>query len=427
MEIGLNEGGEKHLDILHVVQGYTPAVGGTELQIQRVSEELVSQFGDRVTVFTTDCFNAGGFVDPSAPRMPAGLEEINGVRVRRFRVVNWAGPLLKPVQWLAFKLGLPFNEYLRVWYSGPHIPGLAAAIEGQPADVVVGASFPLLHMFTTLKSAQQAGRPVVLIGNQHPQDRWGYQRPMIDKAIRRANAYIAMTGYEADTVIQRGAPADRVVTIGSGVDPAAFTSASREASRLRLNLPQSAPVVGFIGQLGRNKGVDTLLRAMPAVWQAFPEARLLVAGARTSYQPHLEAIIAAWTPEQRTRAVFRYNFAEEEKPGLFSALDVFAYPSGYESFGIAFLEAWAAGKPVIGCRRGAVPWVVQAEVDGLLVEWQDEDSLAKAVISLLSNPEKARSLGEMGRKKVLEKYTWPAIARRFREVYQNAALKKLQN
>ena len=410
------------MDILHVVQGYTPAVGGTELQIQRVSEELVSQFGDRVTVFTTDCYNAGGFVTPSAPRLPTGREEINGVQVRRFHVVNWAGPLLKPLQWLAFKLGLPFNEYLRVWYSGPHIPGLAEAIQQQAADVVVGASFPLLHMFTTLNSARQAGRPVVLVGNQHPEDRWGYQRRMIDTAIRQTNAYIAMTDYEAQYVIKRGAPAERILTIGSGVDPAAFASASKEANRAHLNLPQAAPVVGFIGQLGRNKGVDTLLRAMPAVWQAVPEARVLIAGAQTSYQPHIEAIISGWTSEQRRQAMFCYNFPEDEKPGLFSTLDVFAYPSGYESFGIAFLEAWAAGKPVIGCKRGAVPWVVQADADGLLVEWQNEGALAKAIITLLSDPNVAHGLGDTGRKKVLERYTWPVIARRFREVYANAAL-----
>ena len=149
------------MNILHVVQGYTPAVGGTELQIQRISEELVRQYGDGVTVFTSDCYNAGGFVDPLAPRMRVGWEEINGVRVRRFRAANLAGPVLKPVQWLAFRLGLPGNEYLRVAYSGPHLPGLADAVRQHPADIVTAASFPLLHMFTTLKSARRAGRPVI--------------------------------------------------------------------------------------------------------------------------------------------------------------------------------------------------------------------------------------------------------------------------
>lgn len=405
------------MDILHVVQGYTPAVGGTELQIQRVSEELVSQFGDRVTVFTTDCYNAGGFVNPRAPRLPAGCEVINGVSVQRFHVINLAGPLLKPLQWAAFKLKLPFNEYLRVWYSGPHIPGLGAALSNFQTDVIAAASFPLLHMFTTLTTGKRKRRPVVLIGNQHPEDRWGYQRPMIDSAIGKANAYIAMTGYEARYVIDRGAPPDRVFTLGSGVDYERFAAIDRREARSRLGLPQERPCVGFIGQLGRYKGVDTLLRAMTRVWQLVPETCLVIAGSQTSYQNQLEVIMNAWPVEFRQRVFLYYNFKDSEKSDLFAALDVFAYPSLYESFGIAFLEAWSAGKPVVGCNRGAVPWVVRDNIDGVLVDFQDEKALATVLLDLLTHPDRARRLGEAGRKKVAAGFTWPVIARRFREVY----------
>ena len=409
------------MNILHVVQGYSPAVGGTEIQVQRISEELARQFGDLVTVFTSDCFNAGGFVNPRARRFPVGKEEINGVQVHRFRAFNLAGPVLKPLQWLAFRLGLPFNEYLRVWYSGPHLPGLRAAIQSWRGDVVAAASLPLLHIFTALDAAVQSGKPVVIAGSQHPEDRWGYDRPMIDRAIRRANAYIAMTGFEADYVIRRGADPERVSVIGNGVDPAAFEACAQAEGKARLGLPVDAPLVGFIGQLGRLKGVDILIEAMPAVWEAFPEARLLIAGASTSFRPKLEALVNSLTAGQRNRVIFKPDFPEAEKGMLIAALDVLAYPSGFESFGIAYLEAWAAGKPVIGCRRGAVPWVVEADVDGLLVGYQDQGALAKAVISLLANPALARRLGEKGRQKVLEKYTWPVIARRFREVYARAA------
>jgi glycosyltransferase involved in cell wall biosynthesis len=65
--------------------------------------------------------------------------------------------------------------------------------------------------------------------------------------------------------------------------------------------------------------------------------------------------------------------------------------------------------------------VVEAGEDGLLVEWQNSEELAQAAISLLRNPPLARSMGESGKKKVLAKYTWPAIARLFRGVYAQAA------
>ena len=112
------------MDILHVVQGYAPAIGGTERLVQYVSEELVRQYNDRVTVFTTDRYNAEGFVKPWAPRMASGWGEINGVRIRRFKVLNQLGPILKPVQALAYRLGLPYDQYLRTVYGGPIIPNL---------------------------------------------------------------------------------------------------------------------------------------------------------------------------------------------------------------------------------------------------------------------------------------------------------------
>jgi len=71
------------MNILHVVQGYTPAIGGTEWLIQHISEELVHSFGDNVTVFTTNCYNGEGFWNPKLPRMSTGSEIINGVRVIR--------------------------------------------------------------------------------------------------------------------------------------------------------------------------------------------------------------------------------------------------------------------------------------------------------------------------------------------------------
>ena len=114
-------------------------------------------------------------------------------------------------------------------------------------------------------------------------------------------------------------------------------------------------MVGFIGQLGGHKGVDTLVRAMPLVWRVLPEARCLIAGARANFARDLESMIHSWTKQDQNKVILRFNFQEKDKPWLFAAADVVTYPSGYESFGITFLEAWAAGKPVIGCRRGAIP------------------------------------------------------------------------
>jgi glycosyltransferase involved in cell wall biosynthesis len=274
-------------------------------------------------------------------------------------------------------------------------------------------------MFTALNSANRTGRPSVLFGGLHPQDHWGFDRPMIYEAIRKATHYIAYTEYEAQYVIGRGADPARVTSIGAGVDPELFEGISTEEAKRRLGL-EGKSVVGFIGQLGGHKGVDTLIRAMPVIWQAAPETHFLIAGARAQFAEKMEQMIARLPEPDRQKIKLYYNFAETEKPWLFSAVDVFAYPSGFESFGIAFLEAWTVGKPVVGCRRGAVPWVVHPGRDGLLVEYQDDHGLAEAIITLVKNPRWAQALGQAGRAKVFERYTWPEITRRFRLVYCSA-------
>ncbi len=402
--------------ILHLTQGYFPAIGGTELLIQRVSEELVRHAGDEVTVFTTDCYSGDAFYTPGLPSLPEGWDELNGVRVRRFPVRRRISQALRGPQALAYRLRLPLNERLRALAGGPVISGLRGAIQAWPGDVVAASSFPLMHMFDALAGAHASGRPCVLHGGLHPHDDWGFQRPMIYKAIREAEAYIANTQYEADYVIARGARPERVHAVGVGVDPAIFTGVTTDEAKWRLGFDRR-PLVGFIGQMGQHKGLDSLLRAMPQVWQARPDVNLLVAGGRTLFALEVERIVRDWPDDFRRRSRLYQGFPEEQKPWLFGAVDVLAYPSGYESFGIAFLEAWAAGKPVIGARAGAVPTVIREGVDGLLVDYQDDEALVGAILDLLRDPVRARAMGEAGRSKVLARYTWDRIAREFRRIY----------
>ncbi|MEX2662530.1 MAG: glycosyltransferase family 4 protein, partial [Vicinamibacterales bacterium] len=230
---------------------------------------------------------------------------------------------------------------------------------------------------------------------------------------------IANTSYEADYVIGRGAKADRVHVIGVGVDTAQFNLESQAEAKARFGL-DDGPVVGFIGQIAGHKGAGTLVEAMPRVWQSHPRAQLLMAGGRAGYYLTVERMVEKLDPAQRARVHLRPDFPLEEKGSLYAAIDVLAYPSGYESFGIAYLEAWVAGKPVIGCTRGAVPTVIRDGVDGLLVNYEDPVSLALAIDLLLRSPQMRADFGTAGREKVLARYTWPQVARKFRQVYEQA-------
>lgn len=406
------------LRILHVVQGYTPAIGGTELLIQKMSEKLVARHGDEVTVLTTTAArNCNVFVNPFHPQLPAGTECIHGVQVRRFRVFNLLGPALFYLQRVYRALKLPRDDYARALYLGPIVPRMSHAIASVPADVVGAASFPLLHMHYAMAARRRSGTPTVLIGCMHPGEPWAFDQQIIYDAIREADAYVALTSYERDYLLGRGIDGGKITVIGVGVEPAEFAQADGRRIRSKYGWGDD-PVVAFIGQQVAHKGVDTLVFAMPAVWRAYPKARLLIAGSRTRFAKVVRWRVSQLPPEQQQRVTIIDDFPEADKPDLFDSCDVFAYPSGYESFGIAYLEAWICRKPVIGCRAGAVPTVIADGIDGLLVPYRDSDALARAIRALLSNASLRQEMGERGRQKALQRYTWDIVSDRFRDLYR---------
>jgi glycosyltransferase involved in cell wall biosynthesis len=113
------------------------------------------------------------------------------------------------------------------------------------------------------------------------------------------------------------------------------------------------------------------------------------------------------------------DFSEAQKPALLAASDIFVLPSEAESFGIAFVEAWACRRPVIGARMGAVASLIDEEKDGLLFTCGDVGDLARAISTLLAAPQQRTQMGEAGFQKVLANYTWDIVVERTRSVYQS--------
>jgi glycosyltransferase involved in cell wall biosynthesis len=383
--------------------------------IKNLSERLVSRYADEVTVFTTTARNMEHFWSTEEPALPAGVEEMNGVRVRRFPVFNRLGRLRMLAAHAARRLRLPFNDWLRTIYNGPIVFGMAKAIAESDADVIAATAFPHLHMYYALAGGRRAGKPVVFIGAIHAGDDWGFDRRMMYRAIRRVDAYIAYTTFERDLLIGKGIEGKKIEVVGAGVDVDAFNQ-DRSVARRQYGWGDE-PVLAIVAKQGPHKRFDTLLAAMPQVWEEFPEARLVIAGSRTGYSSKVAEMIAALPAERRDQVTVMDDFAEEEKPALLAACDVLVMPSGHESFGIVYLEAWASGKPVIGARIGAVPAVIDEGRDGLLVEHQDPDDLAKAILVLINDPELRERMGAAGRAKLLEKYTWDSVVDRVRGIY----------
>jgi len=391
-------------------------MGGVQWLVKNLSEQLVSRHRDEVTVFTTVAYDTECFWRSDQPEMPAGTKVINGVTVHRFAVFNHLNTLRMLLAGIAYRLHLPYNDWLRTIYNGPVIFGMTQAVASSGADVVLASPFPHLHMYYALAGARRAGIPIVLLGAIHTANRWGYDRKMFYRLIQRADAYVALTPFERDYVTERGVQTNKIAVIGAGVDANVFGKADGTLVRRKYSWGDD-PVVVTIGRHSARKCFDVLLAAMLQVWAVYPNTRLLVAGARSPYTCQIERMIGNLPPEQQCRVTMVNDFSDEEKPHLLAACDVFILPSGEESFGIAFVEAWACGKPVIGARSGAIPAVIDEGYDGLLAAYQNAGDLAQAILKLLADPQLRARMGEAGRRKVLENYTWEIVANRVREVY----------
>lgn len=407
------------MKILHVLHGYPPNVGGVQNLFREVSERLARDYGDAVTVFTTNAYSNYHFWQADPRTMPAGRSVQNGVVVHRFPVWNRLSWLRLNLARVAYKLRLPYHDWARALYNGPIVPGLAQAVAACDADVVVAASFPLLHMHAAQAGARRSGRPLLFFGALHPEDRWGFDRRNIFEAIRRADGYLAATPLEHAFLAEKGVDPAKMNVTGAGVDAAALARADGAAWRQAHGLG-AAPLLAFVGQQAAHKGIDTLIAALPRIWAVAPQTHLAIAGKPTAFSAALRRQIAALPQGQAQVHIFDAP-AEAEKNGLLAACDVLALPSRHESFGMVLVEAWACGKPVVAAAAGGVPYLVDDGADGLLVPPGDAAALAAALGRLLQDGALRRAMGTAGRRKVMARYSWEAVTARFRAAYQQAA------
>jgi glycosyltransferase involved in cell wall biosynthesis len=249
---------------------------------------------------------------------------------------------------------------------------------------------------------------------------------LIVAAARRADAVIAVSEHtRRDIVTHLHIPAQRIhVTYeaaGEEFRPQAEQSVA--AIRQRYGLGR---YIYYIGGLNRHKNVQALLAAYKQARQNLPEPpQLVIAGQAHSGNkavfPDLRAACAAlglsWADgSQRNAADVRFLgfVAEEDKPALYAAADLFVYPSLYEGFGFCPLEAMASGAPVISSRTASLPEIVGD--GGVLVDPSDIGALAEAIVGVLTNPALAGDLRRRGLRQAA-RFDWATMAEQTAVVY----------
>ena len=272
------------------------------------------------------------------------------------------------------------------------------------AALAVGSRAPLIHL------RGGASRP-----KGHPLNRLLYRR--------RTRAVIASSNRVRDWVIERtGVPRERVHRILSPVDAHAFAaSGSSGVLASEFGVDASTQVVVDVARLAPIKGHNVLLEAMAAVAPEMPGARLVLVGEAWSGQP--EALMRQADALGLSGSVV-FAGRREDVPVILAEADVCVSSSvGSEENSRAVSEYMAAGRPVVATAVGVVPELVADGTTGVLVRPGDAGALARGILAVLADPERADRMGRAGRERAVETFSREAFAERLSSVLNQVGVK----
>ena len=211
-------------------------------------------------------------------------------------------------------------------------------------------------------------------------------------------------------------PDRKTCTIYNGIDLSHFPAAPQSDRKLVLrefNIPTSATVLITVAVLRELKGIQYMIRALPKILAANPDLYYLVAGSGDFQDELLAEAIRAGVSE---RVVFAG--ARKDVPALMSASDLFVLPTLTEALPTVLAEAMAAYLPILACRVGGVPEMVEDGVNGRLVAPADSQQLANVCNEMLKQPVVLSKMGQAGRRIVEEKFNVRTQVQKLQFLYQ---------
>ena len=290
----------------------------------------------------------------------------------------------------------------------------AAGRCGERRGLVIAAHVNLAPVAALVKARRPGWRMLMLTHGLEVRAPLGGLRRW---ALAKADLVLAPSRDTAEQVVaQQGIPKERVRQMAWGLDPILETSVAESVGN---HLPRSFPpgrVVLTVGQwraTEQYKGVDTLIAALPRLLERVPDAWLVAVGGGDDRE-RLEGLARQSGVGERVR--FLDGLKQEELRSCYARCEVFALPSKGEGFGLVFLEAMAAGKPVVGGAHGGTPDVIEDGVTGMLVPHGDTERLAGALERLLVDAELRAAMGRRGRERVEQIYRFEHFLTRLKEI-----------
>jgi glycosyltransferase involved in cell wall biosynthesis len=339
--------------------------------------------------------------------------EIDGVQVRRFRYAPARWEMLTHGEGAPNKLKkYPFLKLLTFTYI---LGGIAAVwkICRQERIDILHVHWPFPHGLMALLPGWLSG--VKVVSSCHSAEfalagKSKLSTSLLALTLRKSDIITANSTHTANLVSAVSQRTAEIIPWGATVkvDP----SAKKE--------PQPIPLLLFSGRLIERKGVNFLLRAMPAIL-AKRQVRLVVTG-DGHYRREWEDL--ARELGLNGAVTFAGFVSNEELGSLFRSCSIYVHPAIYDSrgdtegLGVVLVEALSNRKPVVASKVGGIVDVIKHGETGLLVPEKDPEAIAKAVLRLLDNPDYAQQLGEQGCAYATDYFNWDRIIDRYEDIYR---------
>ncbi|MDY6795317.1 MAG: glycosyltransferase family 4 protein [Actinomycetota bacterium] len=390
------------MKILLLSWEYPPRIiGGLGTHVHQLAVNL-ARLGANVHVITKDVENAPDY------------EEIDDVHIHR---VPLYAPRIPQDEWV------PWTLQFNVALLEKAIPLINERIG--KVQVIHAHDWLVAHAGIALKHAYR----IPLVATIHATEYGRHQRNLpegMSRIIHQIEWWltfesvrtICCSNYMRDEVVKIfELPFDKVSVIPNGIEYKLFQiDPDEERIRKRFIEPDSR-MVFFVGRLVYEKGVQTVIEAMPKILEEVPDIRFLVAGTG----PHVRALQAMIEEFGLDHKIKMLGFVDMDVlVKFYKCADLTVVPSLYEPFGMVVLEAMVAGCPVIVAETGGLKEIVVHEETGLCFRPGNSDSLAQAIIRVLKDERLADRLTSDAFKFIEQKYSWGRIARQTLEIYDRA-------
>ncbi|PGH59153.1 glycosyl transferase [Azospirillum palustre] len=372
---------------------FPPLGGGAANATDNTACELAA-LGEEVLVLTS------AFGD-----LPRVERRADGVEIRRIPTLRRRRDRSSVVEMLAF---LASSLVMAPWIAARWRADATVAYFGLPCG-------PAAWMVKALSGVPYV---VSLRGGDVPGFQYDgislYHRlagPVIGWLWRRSSAVVANSDGLAG-LARRFAPDQPIAIIPNGVDATRFSPA--DAGPADAGNAGDRLSLLFVGRVVRQKGLDVLFEALASLPDGMRSRIGLTIVGDGPARPELEAQAARLALSERI--VFRGWLGRDELPAAYRAADAFVFPSRDEGMPNVVLEAMAAGLPVVATRIAGNRDLVVEEETGLMLDADDTPALAAALARLAEDPALRRRLGEGGRRRVVEHFSWRAVAAAYRDL-----------